>query len=110
MPYFPLASGLLTGKYRRGEPAPAGSRLVLRPERLAAADFDKIEELGRLAGEWGISLLTLAIGALAAQPGVASVIAGARTIAQIRSNVAGGRWVPTAEQLRAIDAAAPRSL
>jgi aryl-alcohol dehydrogenase-like predicted oxidoreductase len=107
LPFFPLASGLLTGKYSRGRPAPAESRLVHRPERLAAADFDRIEALGALAGEWGISLLTLAIGALAAQPGVASVIAGARTAEQVRANAAAGRWVPTAHQLRVVDAVAP---
>src|SRR3712207_2676970 len=59
LPYFPLASGLLTGKYRRGEPAAPGTRLASRPERLATADFDRIEALAALAGEWGIDLLTL---------------------------------------------------
>lgn len=107
LPYFPLASGLLTGKYRRDEPAPEGSRLVHRPERLAAADFDAIEALQKLAEEWGISLLTLAIGWLAAQPAVASVINGATKPGQIRSNAAAVAWEPTIEQLAAIDDAAP---
>src|SRR5690625_6208252 len=53
LPYWPLASGLLTGKYRRGEPAPAGSRLENRPERLAAADFDRIEALAAVAEQAG---------------------------------------------------------
>jgi aryl-alcohol dehydrogenase-like predicted oxidoreductase len=107
LPYFPLASGLLTGKYRRGEPAAAGTRLAQRPERLAAADFDRIEALSALAGEWGIDLLTLAIGGLAAQPAVASVIAGARRPEQVVANIAAGAWQPTLEQLAAIDEVAP---
>lgn len=107
LPYFPLASGLLTGKYRRGEPAPAGSRLAHRPERLAAADFDRIEALEAVAAARDVSLLQLAMGGLAAQPGVASVIAGARTPEQVRANVAAGTWEPDAETLVAIDEASP---
>ena len=107
LPYFPLASGLLTGKYRRGEPAPEGSRLTRRPERLAAADFDRIEALEAVAEQAGVSLLTLALGGLAAQPGVSSVIAGARTPEQVRANVAAGLWEPDAETLVAIDEASP---
>jgi aryl-alcohol dehydrogenase-like predicted oxidoreductase len=107
LPYFPLASGLLTGKYRRGEPPAAGSRLAMRPERYAAADFDRIEALERLAGEWGIDLPSLALGGLAAQPAVASVIAGASRPEQVRSNAAPTWGHPTLEQLAAIDEAAP---
>jgi aryl-alcohol dehydrogenase-like predicted oxidoreductase len=107
LPYFPLASGLLTGKYRRGEPAAPGTRLSSRPERLAGADFDRIDALTALAAEWGIDLLTLAIGGLAAQPAVASVIAGARRPEQVVANAAAGAWRPTLEQLAAIDDAAP---
>ncbi|MFI2752012.1 aldo/keto reductase [Cellulomonas sp. P22] len=107
LPYVPLASGLLTGKYRRGEAAPAGTRLTLIPERLAAADFDRIEALAALATEWGIDLPTLALGALAAQPGVSSVIAGARTPDQLRKNVQSLAWEPTLEQLAAIDEVSP---
>ena len=105
--YYPLASGLLTGKYRRGRPAPPGSRLEKRPERLAKADFDRIEALEQVAGERGISLLTLAIGGLAAQPAVGAVVVGARTPEQVRQNAAAASWVPTPEDLAAIDAAAP---
>lgn len=105
LPYFPLASGLLTGKYRRGAPAPEGTRLTRRPERLAAADFDRIEALEAVAAARGIPILTLAIGALAAQRTVASVIAGARTPEQARRNADAARWVPTAEDLAAVDAA-----
>lgn len=107
LPYFPLASGLLTGKYRRGEDAPGGTRLASRPERLAAADFDRIEAIGRFADERGLSMLDVAIGGLAAQPAVASVIAGATTPEQVRANVAAGCWQPTADDLAALDEVAP---
>ena len=107
LPYFPLASGLLTGKYRRGEEAPTGTRLAQRPERLAAADFDVIEKLEAYAGERGISMLHLAIGGLAAQPAVASVIAGATKPEQVRANVAAGAWQPTTDELAALDEIAP---
>ena len=107
IPFVPLASGLLTGKYRRGEAAPDGTRLTRMPDRLARADFDRIEALGALAAEWGIDLPTLALGGLAAQPAVATVIAGARTPEQLRANVASIAWEPTLEQLAAIDDAAP---
>jgi aryl-alcohol dehydrogenase-like predicted oxidoreductase len=107
LPYFPLASGLLTGKYRRGVDAPAGTRLASRPERLAAADFDRIEAIGRYADERGVSMLDVAIGGLAAQPAVASVIAGATSAEQVRANVAAGTWQPSAEDLAALDEVAP---
>ena len=107
LPYVPLASGLLTGKYRRGEAAPEGSRLTRMPQRLEAADFDRIEALAGLAADWGIDLPTLALGWLAAQPSVGSVIAGARTPEQLRANVASILWEPTTEQLAAVDAVAP---
>jgi len=68
LPYVPLASGLLTGKYRQGEPAPEGSRLTRMPDRLARADFDRIDALAALAAEWEIDLPTLALGGLAATP------------------------------------------
>lgn len=107
VPYVPLASGLLTGKYARGQAAPAGTRLTRMPERLAAADFDRIDALAALAGEWGIDLATLALGGLAAQPAVGPVIAGARTPEQLRANVASILWEPTAEQLARLDEVAP---
>jgi aryl-alcohol dehydrogenase-like predicted oxidoreductase len=102
LPYFPLASGLLTGKYRRGEPAPAGTRLASRSQALADADFDRIEALESFASQAGRTLLELAVGGLAARPAVSSVIAGATTAEQVRANVAAGSWVPSedeAEQL-----------
>jgi aryl-alcohol dehydrogenase-like predicted oxidoreductase len=107
LPYFPLEYGLLTGKYRRGEPAPEGSRLAMEKERFNNADFDRIEALERFAAQRDIGLLEVAIGGLAAQPGVASVIAGATKPEQVRANVAASRWLPTAEDLAALDQASP---
>jgi aryl-alcohol dehydrogenase-like predicted oxidoreductase len=104
LPYFPLANGLLTGKYRRGEPAPAGTRLAGRAGILDHADFDRIEALEAFAAAAGRSLLDLAIGGLAAQPAVSSVIAGASTADQVRANVAAGAWVPDAEALEQLAA------
>ncbi len=100
VPYFPLASGLLTGKYRRGEPAPAGSRL--EGQRMDDETFDRIEALERFAARHGHTLLELAIGALASQPAVVSVIAGAMTPEQVRANAAAGSWRLTPEELAAI--------
>ena len=102
LPYFPLASGLLTGKYRRGQPAPAGTRLALRPERLTDEAFDRIEALESFAESRGVSLLDVAIGGLAAQPAIASVIAGATKPEQVRANAAAGDWVPTDGDLSAL--------
>jgi aryl-alcohol dehydrogenase-like predicted oxidoreductase len=106
LPFFPLASGLLTGKYRRGEPAPAGSRLSGEryAPRLAAADWDTIDGLQAFADERGLSMLDVAIGGLAGKPAVASVIAGATTPAQVAANVAAGGWVPSPADLAALDA------
>ncbi|MEU4295017.1 aldo/keto reductase [Kribbella sp. NPDC026596] len=103
LPFFPLSSGLLTGKYKRGADAPDGSRLSTQPDRLARADFDKIEALETFASERDLTLIDVAIGGLAAQPAVASVIAGATTPEQIAQNVAAGTWDPTAADLAALD-------
>jgi len=92
LPYFPLASGLLTGKYRRGEPAPAGTRLAMRPERLTAEAFDELEALEAFAAERGHTLLELAFAGLLAQPAVSSVIAGATKPEQVHANAAMGVW------------------
>jgi aryl-alcohol dehydrogenase-like predicted oxidoreductase len=107
LPYFPLASGLLTGKYRRGATAPQGTRLASVPSRLEAADFDRIEALEHFAAERGIGLLDVGIGGLAAQPAVASVIAGATKPEQVQANAAAAAWTPTAEDLVALDEIAP---
>jgi aryl-alcohol dehydrogenase-like predicted oxidoreductase len=103
LPFFPLASGLLTGKYKRDQGAPDGTRLANMPDRLAAADFDKIEALETFAAERDLTLLDVAIGGLAAQPAVGSVIAGATRPEQIEQNVAAGLWEPTPEDLAALD-------
>ena len=92
VPYFPLASGLLTGKYRRGAEPPAGSRLEGRPERLTDETFQAVEALEQFADERGHTVLELAIGALASTPGVASVIAGATTAEQVRANARAHAW------------------
>jgi len=101
LPYFPLASGLLTGKYRRGETAPPSSRLAedRYAERLAEAPWDTIEALEAFASARGLRLLDVAIGGLAAMPAVASVIAGATSPEQVAANVSAAQWVPTPEDL-----------
>lgn len=108
LPYFPLAYGLLTGKYKRGEAAPSGSRLEQQSSRLENADFDKVEALQAFADDRGISLLSVAIAGLAAQPAVASVISGVSRVSQIASNVEAFAWQPTDDDLDALDAIAPR--
>jgi aryl-alcohol dehydrogenase-like predicted oxidoreductase len=102
LPYFPLASGLLTGKYHRGQSAPAGSRLARNSVRLDKADFDLIESIEAYTAERGLSMLQVAIGGLAAMPTVGSVIAGATSEAQVKQNVAAGLWVPTGDDLEAL--------
>jgi aryl-alcohol dehydrogenase-like predicted oxidoreductase len=92
IPYFPLASGLLTGKYEQGRPAPEGTRLHGR--ELADADLDAVAGLRELGERHGVSLLELAIGGLAAVAGVSSVIAGATAPDQVRANAAAGAWEP----------------
>jgi aryl-alcohol dehydrogenase-like predicted oxidoreductase len=99
LPYFPLASGLLTGKYKRGAEAPAGSRLAAQPDRVAEADFDVIEAIEKFAADRGVSMLQVAVGGLAAMPTVGSVIAGATSVEQVRSNVEAGTWQPSDEDL-----------
>ena len=102
LPFFPLASGLLTGKYRRDQPTPEGTRLASMPDRLAGADFDRIEAVEAFAAERGLSMLQVAIGGLAASEPVTSVIAGATSVDQIRANAAAGEWVPTDEDLETL--------
>ena len=99
VPYFPLASGLLTGKYRRGEPPPAGTRLA---SGIPEEDFDDVERLEAVAGRLDRTLLELAVGGLAGIDGIVSVIAGATTPEQVRANVAAGEWSPTPAELDAL--------
>jgi aryl-alcohol dehydrogenase-like predicted oxidoreductase len=109
LPYFPLANGLLTGKVRRGQPIPEGTRLAegRRSGYVTDEKLDRVEALIKWGEEAGRSLLTIAIGALAAQPGCASVIAGATKPEQIRANVAAGEWLPAPEELAALNEIVP---
>lgn len=100
LPYFPLARGLLTGKYKRGQAAPEGSRLAGQHGALDVADFDRVEAGEKFAADRGIPVLHVAIGGLAAQPAVGSVIAGATRVEQVEQNVAAGLWQPTPEDLQ----------
>ena len=107
LPYFPLASGLLTGKYRRGEDAPEGTRLHGRDSVGTDAQFDVVEAIGDYAEARGVGTIDVAISGLAAQPQVASVIAGATKPEQIEANVAALRWEPSADDLAELDRIAP---
>jgi len=104
LPYFPLASGLLTGKYRRGEPRPEGTRLSGRDGVFTDETFDRLETVERYAAERDVTMLEVAIGGLLAQPAVASVIAGATKPEQVRANVAAGEWEPTPADVEALAA------
>jgi aryl-alcohol dehydrogenase-like predicted oxidoreductase len=104
LPYFPLANGLLTGKIRRGQPVPSNSRLAGRDAYITEAKLDKVEALIAWAQEHGVTILDVAIGALAAQPGCSSVIAGATSGDQVKANAAAGEWLPSAQELAEINA------
>jgi aryl-alcohol dehydrogenase-like predicted oxidoreductase len=104
VPFFPLASGLLSGKYRRDQPAPAGTRLAGRDQVGTSTQFDLIERLERYAAERGITLIDVAIGALLTRKVVASVIAGATKPEQVRANAAAARWQPGDEDVAALRA------
>ncbi len=108
IPSFPLAYGLLTGKYHRDEGAPAGSRLATETARLDAADWGIVEGLRAFARERGIEMLDVALGGLRAQPGVDTVIAGATRPGQVAANARAIAWAPTREDLDALDAVVPR--
>jgi aryl-alcohol dehydrogenase-like predicted oxidoreductase len=105
LPYFPLASGLLTGKYRRDQAAPAGTRLAEEryTQRLRNAPWDVIERLREFAEKRGLTMVDVAIGGLAAQPAVSSVIAGATSAEQVRTNVKAAQWEPTPADLAELD-------
>ncbi len=107
LPYFPLANGLLTGKVRRGEPVPSGTRLETREGYITDAKLDKVESLIAWGDDHGVSLLQIAIGALAALPGCSSVIAGATKPEQVHANVAAADWEPTASELEEINKIVP---
>ena len=95
---------MLTGKYRRNQEAPAGTRLASRPGSITPADYDVVEALEKYAAERGVTILDVAIGGLAARPAVSSVIAGATRPEQVRANAAAGSWVPSGEDMAALEA------
>lgn len=102
IPYFPLASGLLTGKYRRDAAAPAGTRLAGREEVATPEQWRTVEALTGYAAERGVTLTQVAIGALLAAPAVASVIAGATKPEQIDANASAAGWTPSAADMAAL--------
>jgi aryl-alcohol dehydrogenase-like predicted oxidoreductase len=107
VPYFPLASGALTGKYRRGQPMPEGARLTGNQKSadtfFGPANQEKVERLAAFAEERGHSLLELALNWLAARPQVASIITGATRPEQLEANVAALGWKLTAEEMAEVD-------
>lgn len=107
IPYYPLENGLLTGKYQRDEAPAAGTRLASRQDLLTDELFDRLEVLETFARERDRSLLDVAIGGLAAQPGVSSVIAGATTASQVRANATAGEWQPRSDDLEVLNKVAP---
>ncbi|TQJ40654.1 aryl-alcohol dehydrogenase-like predicted oxidoreductase [Arthrobacter sp. SLBN-112] len=107
LPYFPLANGLLTGKYAPGH-APEGSRLShTRTNMVDDADWDQLGRFSAFAKERGLTEIEVAFSWLAAQPSVASVIAGATRPEQVRQNAEAADWIPTPEDLAALDGIFP---
>ena len=107
LPYFPLANGLLTGKVRKGQEPPPGTRLASRQGYLTGDKLDRVEKLIAWAAERGRTVLEVAVGALAAQPGCASVIAGATSAEQVKANAAAADWIPTAADLADLNRVVP---
>jgi aryl-alcohol dehydrogenase-like predicted oxidoreductase len=107
LPYFPLANGLLTGKVRRGVPPPPGSRLAGRPDYITDDKVDRVEALIAWAQQHGVSVLDVAVGGLAAQPGCSSVIAGATSPEQVKANAEAASWIPSADDLAELDRLVP---
>ncbi|UWX98333.1 aldo/keto reductase [Arthrobacter zhaoxinii] len=109
LPYFPLANGLLTGKYSNGK-APEGSRLThSRKNLLENADMEQLAEFGRFAEDRGLTEVQVAFSWLAAQPSVASVIAGATKVEQVQQNAEAVCWVPAEKDLEELDRIFPRT-
>ena len=109
IPYFPLESGLLTGKYRPGQPPPRGSRSESGwgPKVFTEQNLQWVERLRNFAGQRGRTVLELAMSWLAAQPAVASIIAGATKVEQVRSNAVSTEWKMTSDEVREISAMTP---
>ncbi len=103
IPYFPLASGLLTGKYRKGKPLPEGTRLSGRKDAVSEEKLDQVEKLATFAESRGHTLLELAFSWLLARPVVASVIAGATSAGQVTNNARAGGWRLTEEEMAEVD-------
>ena len=107
LPFFPLAGGFLTGKYKRGEAAPAGSRGENSPyvqKYMTDANYDKVEKMTAWAAERGHTMGELAHAWLLGQPQVSSVISGATKIEQIQANAKAGDWLLTTEEFAAVNA------
>jgi aryl-alcohol dehydrogenase-like predicted oxidoreductase len=106
IPYFPLANGLLTGKYRKGKPHPANSRGndAWGPAVFSDENLNIVENLIAYAGDHKHTLLELAISWLASQEVVVSVIAGAKSVDQVKANAASGSWHLSAKELQSVDA------
>jgi 1-deoxyxylulose-5-phosphate synthase len=106
VPYFPLAGGFLTGKYRRGEPPPEGTRghgnQRFQQQWLTDANFDRLERYQAFASERGLEVTQLALAWLLSEPAVCSVIAGATRPEQVEANVRAGEWKLSAEDRQAI--------
>ncbi|HEY8173783.1 MAG TPA: aldo/keto reductase [Dehalococcoidia bacterium] len=113
LPYFPLASGFLTGKYRPGEPPPEGTRLAAMAQRagdmLSDKNFETLAKLEEFAQSHGHTMIELAIGWLASQPHVSSVIAGATKPEQVEQNVAAASWRLTPEEVAEVNRLTQRS-
>jgi aryl-alcohol dehydrogenase-like predicted oxidoreductase len=111
LPYFPLAGGFLTGKYKRGQPMPAGARLNtakhLADRYITDGNWAIVESLENLCAQRGRTLLELAIAWLAARPQISSVIAGATKPEQVEQNVRAAEWTLTAEELAEVDRISP---
>jgi aryl-alcohol dehydrogenase-like predicted oxidoreductase len=103
LPFYPLANGLLTGKVRRGQGVPEGTRLAGRADYITDAKLDRVEAMIGWAERQGATILEVAIGGLAAIPGCGSVIAGATSPEQVKANAAAGDWIPSAAQLAELD-------
>jgi aryl-alcohol dehydrogenase-like predicted oxidoreductase len=112
LPFYPLANGVLSGKYRAGEEIPRGTRLAAGGDRARTELTDqrlaRVVALDELAQQEGHSVLDLAFAWLLSRPSVASVIAGATKPEQVTANVAAGQWRPSTELLARVDTIAPR--
>ena len=112
IPFFPLESGLLTGKYRRNEPIPEGTRMAsgeFYQRSLTDENFEKVDKLSAFAQERGHTVGELALAWLLANPAVCSVIAGASNPEQVVQNVEAGNWDLSPNDLKAIDEIVPLS-